>query len=201
MACLVVVITTSLFFDCLISSSETDNARIIREREIMQQENSTSQNKLADRLLWLADKHAGGKHTIFAKNADIPASTFQGYLQGRAPHPDHLLRIRETYGVSIDWILSGDGPIYLSEVGESKGNRRGAATDEDPAVAELLEGARRVLKSGNPIAFDALERNIRYFDHAVASEKRLQAVEAQLEKVMRVLSERKGPRQKAANDE
>ncbi|MFH1215744.1 MAG: hypothetical protein V1706_04495 [Pseudomonadota bacterium] len=28
----------------------------------------------------------------------------------------------------------------------------------DPEVAELLEGARRVLKSDNPLAFDALER-------------------------------------------
>lgn len=166
----------------------------------MQEENSTSQNELVNRLLFLVDKHAGGKHTIFAKNANIPASTFQGYLQGRTPHPDHLLRIRETYGVSIDWVLAGLGPVYINEI-TTEGAGGGPPVDEDPAVAELLEGARRVLKSGNPVAFDALERNIRYFDHAVASEKRLQAVEAQLEKVMKVLSERQGPPKKAANGE
>lgn len=98
----------------------------------MQQENSTSQNKLAGRLLLLAERHADGKHTIFAKKADIPASTFQGYLQGRSPHPDHLLRLRETYGVSIDWILSGDGPVYLGEgVSGGGGGKQGTAADED----------------------------------------------------------------------
>jgi len=40
-----------------------------------------------------------------------------------------------------------------------------------PEVVELLEGAKRVLKSGNVVAFDALERNIRYFDFAIRQER------------------------------
>jgi len=43
-----------------------------------------------------------------------------------------------------------------------------------------MEGARRVLKSGNPVAFDALERNIRYFDYAIRQEQRMEEMERRL---------------------
>lgn len=48
----------------------------------------------------------------------------------------------------------------------------GDRLDPDPEIASLMEGARRVLTSGNPIAFHALGQNIRYFDYAIAAEKR-----------------------------
>ena len=152
-------------------------------------------------------------------------SSSSGYIseieQGKTiPGGNFLISLNREYGVDINWLLTGGGysPIkgpaqraaegIYDEEERPKGlaqrlNEEGGyigIVDEDPAVAELLEGARRVLKSGNPIAFDALERNIRYFDHAVASEKRLMAVEAKLEELMQVLSERKKSK-KAANDE
>lgn len=46
-----------------------------------------------------------------------------------------------------------------------------------------MEGARRVLTSGNPIAFDALERNIRYFDHAIEAERRADATEREIQEM------------------
>ncbi|MBN2060737.1 MAG: helix-turn-helix transcriptional regulator [Deltaproteobacteria bacterium] len=45
--------------------------------------------------------------------------------------------------------------------------------DASPEVHDLLIGAKKVLTSGNKVAFDALERNIRYFSHAIEAEKRL----------------------------
>jgi len=38
----------------------------------------------------------------------------------------------------------------------------------------MLTLAKKVLTSGNPIAYDALERNIKYFAHAVDAEIELQ---------------------------
>lgn len=143
-------------------------------------------NLLIERFTLLVDKHSGGKHTHFAKLAGIPTSTFQCYMQGRSPHADHLLRIRETYNVNTDWLLSGEGPIYIDRAGKEG---ESSPADADPEVAALLEGARRVLKSGNPIAFDALERNIRYFDHAVATEQRLEQTESKMENMSRELAE------------
>lgn len=144
-------------------------------------------NLFINRLMDLVSKHSGGKHTHFAKKAGIPTSTFQCYIQGRSPHADHLLRIRETFGVNMDWLLTGEGPIYI-DTARAEGGR--GLADEDPEVAELLEGARRVLKSGNPVAFDALERNIRYFDHAVATEKRLESLETKMTTLLSVLNDR-----------
>lgn len=52
--------------------------------------------------------------------------------------------------------------------------------DPDPEVAALMEGARRVLTSCNHVAFRALEQNIRYFDHAIAAEKRADETEKKI---------------------
>jgi hypothetical protein len=49
-----------------------------------------------------------------------------------------------------------------------------------PEITELLEGTKRVLKSGNAVAFDALERNIRYFDFAIQQEQRMAEMEKRL---------------------
>jgi len=46
-----------------------------------------------------------------------------------------------------------------------------------------LEQARVVLKSGNQVAFDALERNIRYFAHTIENERRFEEIESRLSAV------------------
>jgi hypothetical protein len=52
--------------------------------------------------------------------------------------------------------------------------------DKNPEIADLIEGARKVLTSGNALAHDALTRNIKYFSHAVDAENRLQNTEGKL---------------------
>lgn len=100
----------------------------------------------------------------------------------------------------IDWALNEKVNLQDFIVGgKYQTEETHAYLDEDPEIAELLEGARRVLKSGNPVAFDALERNIRYFDHAVATEKRLEAVEEKLETVLDKLA-KTSEMKKAANE-
>lgn len=132
---------------------------------------------MINRLLELVSEFADGKKTVFAQNAGIPKGTFYGYLKGGSPHIEHLVRLSETYSVSIDWILTGRGSKYLSDQGAPQ------ELDPDPEIAELMRGAQRVLSSGNPVAFDALERNIRYFDHAIAAEKRADEAEVKIKKM------------------
>jgi transcriptional regulator with XRE-family HTH domain len=165
--------------------------------------------EITKRLLLLVEEQSGGNVTKFSKKVGVSQATLHNYIKGRTPSAESLYNICNSCGVSLNWLIAGLGPQYIEAlqgktgaaavVPAGGGSAQTTIIDEDPAVAELLEGARRVLKSGNPIAFDALERNIRYFDHAVASEKRLQAVEAKLEEVMAAVTERKGPK-KAAND-
>jgi hypothetical protein len=46
--------------------------------------------------------------------------------------------------------------------------------DSDPEITLMLSMAKKVLTSGNSIACDALDRNIKYFSHAVEAEIELQ---------------------------
>ncbi|MBW2672674.1 MAG: helix-turn-helix transcriptional regulator [Deltaproteobacteria bacterium] len=68
------------------------------------------------RLTDLITEFAAGKHTVFAKRCGIKPSTFQYYVNGRMPNAESLIRICETYNVSITWILTGKGCKYLNEV-------------------------------------------------------------------------------------
>ena len=55
-------------------------------------------------------------------------------------------------------------------------------------MADLIAKARKVLGSGNPVARDALARNITYFAHAVEMEDRLSRVEEQLNTLGKVVN-------------
>ncbi len=142
----------------------------------MQQQN-THTDSFLDRLNILVSENEAGKHTVFAKNAGINVATFQNYINGRKPSFDAMLHICETYNVNLNWLVAGKGPKYITDQGDTQ------TLDPDPEIAELMEGARRVLTSGNPVAFDALERNIRYFDHAIAAEKRADASERKIKEM------------------
>jgi|GEM_PF-779005 hypothetical protein len=153
---------------------------------------STEKNANAEfieRFLQLIGEKANGKPTIFARMAGIPPSTLFGYVNGRFPTHEHLLRIRDTFNVNINWLVSGEGDPYGSPPeGESAEPAYGYNLPEMPGglddargvVNELLRMAKKVLLSGNRQAADALERNIRYFNHAVEIEGRLSGLEEKM---------------------
>lgn len=128
--------------------------------------NKKTQTRLITaRLLSLVDETSGGKATVFARKAGIPASTFQYYKDGRVPNWEHLIRISETCGVCIDWLLTGIGPKNITDHSEQQ------LLDPDPEITELMEGARRVLTSGNPIAATMLEMHIKQIESTIKADK------------------------------
>lgn len=130
---------------------------------------------LIDRLFFLIRDRADGRSTIFAKKAGIPPGTFHGYIKGRIPKVDHIVRIHETYGVNINWLLVGTGEPY------HRVNDNGELPTVDRAeIRDLLRLAKEVLTSDNELAAEALENNIRYFAHAIKVEKRLVDIESRL---------------------
>lgn len=140
---------------------------------------------IADRLQTLVNELCGGNGKQFAENANILSVTLYNYLKGRTPKADALSNICLTYNVNLNWLVSGVGDRYIiNTIGELPA-KCSLVFDDNPDIADLLEGARKVLTSGNPIAFDALERNIRYFSHAIDVEKRMQVVEAELAEMKR----------------
>lgn len=153
-----------------------------------------------DRLLRLISEKAKGQPSTFARLAGIPHGTFYGYINGRLPAAEHLVRIRDTFGANINWLLTGDGEPYsaeepgkLAEPGHLYGAPEERVEGEDLSnaakaeLADLLNLARKVLTSGNRQAAEALELNIRYLARAIEMEERLAKLEGRFHELMDLL--------------
>lgn len=148
---------------------------------------------------------AKGNVAIFAKETGINDKTLYTYLKGRPPSTEALFYIYRRYRVNINWLLAGDGPIYI--IGEEK---KEDDADADPAVADLVADTRRILESGNTVAIDTLQRNIRYFDQAIRQEKEMatqtrlltdqKATLKNMEKRLAALEQTKTPEKATAED-
>lgn len=71
------------------------------------------------RLLELINIFGSGKPSAFCKKAGIPQSTFQYYINGRLPHAEHLIRIHDKFGVSLNWLLTGKGEMLDDTISSS----------------------------------------------------------------------------------
>ncbi len=86
-------------------------------------------SNISRRLYELVEDFCYGKPTVFAQKAGIPKGTFYGYLNNGIPHIDKLVRIREQFGISIDWIITGEGDKLIST----------SATNSSIEIPEELE--------------------------------------------------------------
>ncbi|HMQ03132.1 MAG TPA: helix-turn-helix domain-containing protein [Pyrinomonadaceae bacterium] len=48
-----------------------------------------------------------------ARRIGVPHATVRNYFQGRVPAPDVLIKIANETDVSLNWLLSGTGEMYL----------------------------------------------------------------------------------------
>ncbi len=164
----------------------------------MSSKKSTHMSTLIERFFILAKEFAEGKHTNLAKLADIPKSTFQGYINGRPPHIEHLLRIRERFDINLDWLLTGEGEMTQEQAQnarmhlgvitkeQSEANKRASLLYKDmlndPEVGDLLTKTWEIIKSDTGYAA-SLAANIRSFHQAMMTENRLNGMETQLQDV------------------
>lgn len=150
----------------------------------------------SERLTFLIETHAKGRHTAFSKKAGIPKTTMQGYVDGRFPKFNHLVRIRETYGVNLDWLMTGEGEVYNKD---RKG--RIVAEEEPPYTVQKnctgvdlaslagLEGLGDLLKMTTAILTSkteysgSLAANIRSFYHSLELEKRTAKLESECDEL------------------
>ena len=139
--------------------------------------NNSSNGQINKRLSIIVEEICGGNVSKFAEKTGVNAKTLHTYIKGRSPNTDALFSICRRYNVNLNWLVAGIGPKYITDQGDAM------VLDPDPEIADLMEGARKVLTSGNPIAFDALERNIRYFSLAVDAEKRADSAEKRMQEM------------------
>lgn len=68
-----------------------------------------------DRLNLIVNEITNGNLREFSRRLNFSHPTLYNYVNGRSPSTDVLIKIRETFDISIDWILTGEGKKYISE--------------------------------------------------------------------------------------
>jgi AcrR family transcriptional regulator len=68
-------------------------------------------NDFAERLKLAFD---GATMAEIARRIDVPHATIRNYFQGRMPAPEVLIKIAAHTQVSLNWLLSGTGQMYVS---------------------------------------------------------------------------------------
>lgn len=51
-----------------------------------------------------------------ARRLDLPHATIRNYFQGRLPAPEVLIKIADATGVSLNWLLSGSGEMFVADI-------------------------------------------------------------------------------------
>lgn len=68
----------------------------------------------------------------WAVRVGIPRATFSRiWNEGAPPRAEHLRRIHQVTGVSIDWLLTGEGPMRRGKAAREAARSIGASTDSD----------------------------------------------------------------------
>lgn len=53
-----------------------------------------------------------------ARQIDTPHATIRNYFQGRMPAPEVLIKIANETGVSLNWLLTGNGEMFIADHGK-----------------------------------------------------------------------------------
>lgn len=108
----------------------------------------------------------------------IPYRTLQNYLLGeREPNAKAMAAIRTHLGISLDWLLTGEGPMLLGGAAESAGAQ--AVNQQEEAILELF---RSLGEAGK-----------REIQSAAEEKKRLMDVEQRLNDLTEALADTKRP--------
>ena len=108
----------------------------------------------------------------------IPYRTLQNYLLGeREPNAKAMAAIRTHLGISLDWLLTGEGPMLLGGAVESAGAQ--AVNQQEEAILELF---RSLGEAGK-----------REIQSAAEEKKRLMDVEQRLNDLTEALADTKRP--------
>ena len=120
----------------------------------------------------------------FAKNIGVHVTTLQLYETGNIPKGDVLQRIHSMFGVSIDWLLTGEGEPYVNKertvipadgrelLGEDLWKKTGNKDDQgqDPFLSAISD-LREIFNSKNPNLIFTAQAGINTLQHSVLLER------------------------------
>lgn len=89
----------------------------------------------------------------FARECGIPNSTLASWLRGTAPAMKQLVLIAKAKGVSLDWLITGRGEMYVA-VGEAALSTAGLPRGPD-TYKQVLDEAEHALMELQDAPFEA----------------------------------------------
>jgi transcriptional regulator with XRE-family HTH domain len=156
-------------------------------------------NILGHRIQMVLDAVGVGQDDA-AKLLGISKQSLNRYINSRREPGINLIdQMGTIFKCSIIWLMAGDGEMFKRPDGhrreidpeilktaekirisqQAAEQKEAYILNKSPEIEELLEDARYVLTAGNALAFNALERNIKYFRHAVTVESEMKQLRAE----------------------
>lgn len=127
-----------------------------------------------DNINLLIERFGAGKLEKFSRFIGLQSSAVKGWKKGSLPDGVKTLLICEKCGISPQQLFNGKiADINTKQCPVARKSEDYIYSKESPEIEELLDDARYVLTAGNALAFNALERNIKYFRHAVTVESEM----------------------------
>lgn len=130
-----------------------------------------------ERVKILIEQSCKGNKSAFARQIDVPLSTFKNYLDLKRTDivsVEALLRMHETTNVNITWILTGKGEMYLNEEQQKED------FDIDDVLVHLTEEQRQEImtRTQEMRLMNALKQRVDGLEHHIDDlEKRLDTKE------------------------
>ncbi|MGD9561768.1 MAG: helix-turn-helix domain-containing protein [Pyrinomonadaceae bacterium] len=103
-----------------------------------------------------------------ARQLDVPHATIRNYFHGRMPAPEVLIKIATRTGISLNWLLTGKGPVYMA--GERPVDLDRLLEDRVVMIVQRMLSERGVSVAEDlgtidePPAFDIVGAVMRYGD-------------------------------------
>ncbi|MEO5327274.1 MAG: helix-turn-helix domain-containing protein [Magnetococcus sp. THC-1_WYH] len=94
-------------------------------------------NLLGKSLQLLADKELGGNWAELSRRSGVPTTTLQSIKEGTRAREDTIVRISSAFGLSIDWLLTGEGPMRRNDSSEVKASP-GKTQNSDECIEDVL---------------------------------------------------------------
>lgn len=73
-------------------------------------------DSISDRIQTLINEFADGNRTQFALGAELGESRIRSYINGSQPTAEAIGKIAKHYGISCDWIVTGEGEMVKSVI-------------------------------------------------------------------------------------
>ncbi len=127
--------------------------------------------------------YANRQQSKFANDIGVTASFLSDVLNKKSgPSFSIVFGISDKFPeVDISWLLTGEGEMF-------RGSQKDEFFDKDPATAEIISKARKIIHSGTEYSA-SLAADIRSFHQAITAEKRLNNMESQFQGIKNIVEE------------